>query len=200
MGIAFQPQTTHIMIYDFDHKSYFRLQDSMAYFTNILMMLLQMFAHATTAQLPCYVHTFSQFSSFNTLRLRQNGRHFADDIFKCIFLNENVWISLKISLKFVPKVWINNIPTLVQIVAWRRPGDKPLSEPILVILLMHICVTGPQWVKFWSNKKTFLTNLDCDGKSISKMSPCDNCWVGESVFAQGFFSRGEVDVSISSEV
>ena len=38
---------------------------------------------------------------FNTLRQRQNGRHFADEIFKCIFLNENVWISLKISLKFL---------------------------------------------------------------------------------------------------
>ena len=54
---------------------------------------------------------------------------FADDIFKCIFLNEKVWISIKISLKFVPKGPINNIPTLVQIMAWRRPGDKPLSEP-----------------------------------------------------------------------
>ena len=85
--------------------------------------------------------------SFNSLRPRRNRRHFADDIFKCIFLNENVWISLKISLKFVPKVQINNIPTLVQIVAWRRPGDKPLSEPMLVILLTHICVTRPQWVK-----------------------------------------------------
>ena len=31
-----------------------------------------------------------------------NGRHFAEDIFKCIFLNENVWIRIKISLKFVP--------------------------------------------------------------------------------------------------
>ena len=37
----------------------------------------------------------------NTLRPGQNGRHFADDIFKCIFLNENVWIPTKISLKFV---------------------------------------------------------------------------------------------------
>ena len=63
----------------------------------------------------------------NTLRPRQNGRHFADDIFKCIFLNENVWISLKISLNFVPKVRINNIPAFVQIKAWRRLGDKPLS-------------------------------------------------------------------------
>ena len=40
---------------------------------------------------------------YNTLRPRQNGRHFADDICKCFFLNENVWISIKISLKFVPK-------------------------------------------------------------------------------------------------
>ena len=45
----------------------------------------------------------------NTLRPRQNGRHFPDDIFECIFLNENVFISIKISLKFVPKGQINNI-------------------------------------------------------------------------------------------
>ena len=70
----------------------------------------------------------------NTLRPRQNGRHFADDIFKCIFLNENVWIPIKISLKFVPKGPINDIPALVQIIAWRRLGDKPLSEPRLVSL------------------------------------------------------------------
>ena len=50
----------------------------------------------------------------NTLRPRQNGRHFADDTFKRIFLNENVCISINISLKFVPKVPINNIPALVE--------------------------------------------------------------------------------------
>ena len=83
----------------------------------------------------------------NTLRPRQNGRHFADDIFKCIFLNENVWIPIKIWMKFLPKGPINNIPALVQIMAWRRPGDKPLSEPMMVSLTMHICVTRPQWVK-----------------------------------------------------
>ena len=55
-------------------------------------------------------------SSINTLRPRQNGRHFADDIFKCIFLNENVLISSKISLRFVPKGPINNIP------AWTAPS------------------------------------------------------------------------------
>ena len=66
-----------------------------------------------------------------TLRLKQICRHFAYGILKCIFLNENAWISLKIWLKFVPKDQINNILALVQIMAWRRPGDKPLSEPMM---------------------------------------------------------------------
>ena len=61
----------------------------------------------------------------------QNGRHFAEDIFRCIFCNENVWILIKILLNFVPKGSINNIPVLVQIMSWRRTGDKPLSEPML---------------------------------------------------------------------
>ena len=56
----------------------------------------------------------------NTLGPRQNGRRFADGTFKHIFLNENVRISIKISLKFVPKGPINNNPALVQIMAWRR--------------------------------------------------------------------------------
>ena len=83
---------------------------------------------------------------FNTLRPRQNGRHFADDTFSRIFVNKNVRISIKFSLKFVTKGPINNIPALVQIMAWRRPGDKPLSEPVMVSLLTHIYVTRPQWV------------------------------------------------------
>ena len=83
----------------------------------------------------------------NTLRPRQNGHYFPDDISECIFLKENDWIPINISLKFVPKSPINNIPALVQIMAWRRPGDKPLSEPMLVRLPTHMCVTRPQWVK-----------------------------------------------------
>ena len=50
------------------------------------------------------------------------------------------------SLKFVPEGPINFIPALVQIMAWRRPGDKPLSELMMVSLLTHICVIRPQWV------------------------------------------------------
>ena len=87
------------------------------------------------------------FTLVNTLRPRQHGRYFPDDIFKCIFLNENVGIPIKISMKFVPKGSINIIPALVQIMAWRRPGDKPLSEPMVVSLPTHICVTRTQWVK-----------------------------------------------------
>ena len=96
-----------------------------------------------------YMHR-DQTSVFNSLRQRPNRRHFADDIFKCISENENEWISHMISLKFVPKVRINNIPALVQIMAWRRPGDKPLSEPMMVSLLTHICVTRPQWVNSYA--------------------------------------------------
>ena len=47
-------------------------------------------------------------------------------------------------MKFVSKSPINNIPALVQIVAWHRPGYNSLSEPMMVRLLMHICVTRPQ--------------------------------------------------------
>ena len=82
--------------------------------------------------------------SVNTLRPRQHGRHFADDAFNRIFVNENIRISIKFSLKFVPKVPIHNIPALVLIMAWRRPGDKPLSGPMMVRLPTHICVTRPQ--------------------------------------------------------
>ena len=56
----------------------------------------------------------------NILRLRQNGRHFSDDILKWIFVNENAWISIKISLEFVSRGPINNIPSLVHIMSWRQ--------------------------------------------------------------------------------
>ena len=91
-----------------------------------------------------YTHIKDRY--LNTLRPRQNGRHFADDTFKRIFLNENNKILIKISLKFVPKGPINKIPALVQIMAWRRPGDKPLSEPMMASSTTHI-VTRHQWVK-----------------------------------------------------
>ena len=99
---------------------------------------------------------------------RQKGRQFSDGNFKYIFLNENIWISFKISLKFVTKSSINNIPALVQIMAWRRPGRaKPLSEPTMIISLTHMCVTRLQWVK---NKYGYIcvviNSRHCDGAGI----------------------------------
>ena len=58
---------------------------------------------------------------------RSNRRHFADDIFKGIFLNEIVLISIKTLLKFIPNGPINKILASLQLMAWRWPGDKPLS-------------------------------------------------------------------------
>ena len=62
---------------------------------------------------------------------RQNGDHFPGDIFKPIFLNENIQISINVSLNFVPYGPIDYKSALVQIMAWRWAGDKPLSEPLM---------------------------------------------------------------------
>ena len=82
---------------------------------------------------------------------RRNGHHFTDDIFKCIFLNEDVWIPIKIAMNFVPLGSFDNMPALVQIMARRLPGDEPLSEAIMINLPTQICVTRPQWVKIVDN-------------------------------------------------
>ena len=83
---------------------------------------------------------------------------FQPTFFKCIFFNENVWISVQILLKFVPKVPINNISALVQIMAWPQSGDKQSSEPMMVCLLMHICITWPQT---WDDQNNF-QNISVD--------------------------------------
>ena len=103
-------------------------------------------------------------SSVDILRPRLNGRHIADDIFGWIFLNENVWISIIISLKFVAKDPINIMAALVQIMAWRLPGDKPLSEPMMVCLPTHICAAQPQWHN--------VQREHAMSKSISHISMC----------------------------
>ena len=97
-----------------------------------------------------------------TLRAKQNSHHSTDDIFKRIFMNEKFCILIKISLKFVPEGSVNNIPALDQIMAWRRPGDKPLSEPMMVRLLTYICISRPQWDIWhisWNNLKHIADNI-----------------------------------------
>ena len=127
-------------------------------------------------------HTRMCAHTTHTQKHTQYVVYYADNIFKRIFLNKNVWISLKISLKFAPKVWINNIPALVQIMAWHRQEDKPLSVPMMVSLLTHICITRPQWVHaLWPRDgigwhKSGLT-LD---QACGLMAPShylDQCWL-----------------------
>ena len=81
----------------------------------------------------------------NTLSSRQKSRHFVDDIFKCISWRKCINFESNLT-EYFPKGIFDNIPELMQKMAWRLPGDRPLTEPMTVILLMHVCVTWPQWV------------------------------------------------------
>ena len=76
----------------------------------------------------------------------RNGCHFTNDISMCILLNENFCILDKLSLRYDLNGLIDNIGTLVQMMACRRTGDKPLSQPMMTSFLTHICVARPQWV------------------------------------------------------
>ena len=67
-------------------------------------------------------------SMINSSLPEQNGCHFPDDIFKCIFM---FCVSIQISRKFLPSGPINNKSALVHVMAWCQTGNKPLPEPIL---------------------------------------------------------------------
>ena len=139
--VSVQLTFLHLLLHRSFHKSRSPSSRCQMELTDLLSDWWGMDLHLFVRQTLHVLHTSLV---INTLRPRQNGRQFADDTCKCIFLNENVSISIKISLKFIPKGPIDNIPALVQIMAWRRLGDKPLYETMLVSLLTHICVTRPQ--------------------------------------------------------
>ena len=84
----------------------------------------------------------------------QNGSHFTDNIFRCIFVNEKFCILVKILLKFVPKGPIDNNPALFHIMAWRQIGDKPLSEPMLTRSTdMYAALGGDELRMDWLQKQ-----------------------------------------------
>ena len=100
-------------------------------------------AHWYRTRWPFQIHSWTHWSRDNIAAILRMA--FSNAFFFC----ENVWISLRISMKLLPNVRINNIPAFVQIMAWCTPGDKPLSEPMMFSLLTHICVTQPQWVNIY---------------------------------------------------
>ena len=123
-------------------------------------------------------YPYYEMISINTLKPRQNGQHFVDAIFKYIFFNENVWTSIIISLELVPRSQIDNIQALVQIIAWYRPGDKPLSEPMMFSLLTHVCLTRPQWVNAINDKGWLAHSMECCfPAALSRVYFCHNAHI-----------------------
>ena len=93
-----------------------------------------MFAHDDTSDdnLPSvYASTWHRKGSKHQLTHLPLDKMAADDVFRGIFLNEKFGISIRISLTFAPKGPIDNKSVLVQVIAWRRIGDKPLPDPML---------------------------------------------------------------------
>ena len=80
-----------------------------------------------------------------TLRHLQNYRHFIDDI-QYIFLKGDVFILIKISLRFLPRSLMPNSVALVQVMPWHRTGHKPFPEPMMTQLtdeyMHHQAPTG----------------------------------------------------------
>ena len=100
-----------------------------------------------------------------------------DSISQTTFSNAFSWMKIyELRLYFTEVVLtgsVNNIPALVQIMAWCRPGDKPLSGLMTVNLLMHICIIQPQWVKHKIHQFDIMYMVLCCQKytaNISKQS------------------------------
>ena len=78
----------------------------------------------------------------DTLKPGHYGRHIEKTLSNA-FSEKSLYL-IKISQKFIPNGPIDNITAMVQIMAWCQPGAKSLSEPMMAILPMHMCITRPQ--------------------------------------------------------
>ena len=114
---------------------------------DVIVMIIRVFV-TLKPKIPCMMLASTMSAIFNTLRSKQNGRHFAGDISLFMFLYENCCIWIKMSLKIVTKILFNNMPALLQIIAWhqRRLAGLYLNQ-WWRSLPMHLCVTWPQWVR-----------------------------------------------------
>ena len=106
----------------------------------------------------------------------KNGCYFVGDSLKYIYIYISWMILFEFRMKFqwsfVSKGLINNIPNLVHIMAWRRPGDKPLSEPMVLWLPTHICVIWPQCVK------RTVARIATQRETFSEWLPISQDWLG----------------------
>ena len=60
----------------------------------------------------------------------QNGCHFTDVSFECIFMNKKFGISSRISVKFIPKGPFDNKSAMVQVMAWRQAITWTNAAPV----------------------------------------------------------------------
>ena len=115
----------------------------------------------------------------NTLRSKQNVRHFTRRHFRIHFLDWMQDVIKNVLHKFVPKGATDNIPALFQSMALCWPSDKPLSEPMMVSLLTHICATLSQWVNLvntsgFSNQYQWYPSIVDDTRGSSFL--CISWW------------------------
>ena len=133
---------------------------TMHWIPSIVVLLPQMHKTAPSHYIDeCRFITMTAQKYSSKFRYILNLTHYGQDkiatilltTFSMAFFNKYAWISIKISLKLDPKISINDISALVQIMAWRRQGDKPLSELMMVSVLTHISFTRPQRVNIYSH-------------------------------------------------
>ena len=109
-------------------------------------MMVRLLTHICVTR-PQWVKRTKTGQFLTHLPLDKVAAAFADDIFKRIFLNENIRIPIRLSLKLAPWCPIDNIPALREIMARHRIGTKPLSGPMLTWLTDAKCGTRGRWVK-----------------------------------------------------
>ena len=114
-----------------------------------------------------------------------------DAISQTTFSNAFYWVKmygfrLKFHWSLFLRVQLTIFQHWFQIMAWRRPGDKPLSKAMMVNLPTHICVTRPQWVNNYESVNIYLgkgqkclplvTTGPTHAKLVSLTSPCCSGW------------------------
>ena len=115
---------------------------------------------------------------FLTFPLTHKGRDKMAAVIQTTFshaFSEWKWINcIQISLVIVPNGPNNNIPALIKIMAWRRPGNKPLSEPMMVSLLTHI------YASLGLNE---LASLPCSFNELPEFLKC-SWWKGQTSYQE----------------
>ena len=101
----------------------------------------------------------------------QNGRHYTDDFFKCIFMNEKFCSLIPISLNFVHKGPIDKKSVLCQVMAWHQTSSKPLSEPMLTEFNDVYMRDMGRWLYSLAPRFDWLTILELTSVLMTKISP-----------------------------